>query len=79
MSVNLRDELEKLGLGPEAAVAAYPVHSLAALTVAFVEREGQEVRHDPLPDDPSHGLVLGDKPKSVRNRFAARSEWRVQR
>ena len=35
----------------------------------------QGVAHDPLPDEPAHGVVFGHKTKSVRKRFALEAEW----
>lgn len=34
------------------------------LTVGYVRSLGFEVRHDPLPDNPAHTLVVGENTKA---------------
>lgn len=53
---------------------------VAAIGTAAARGLDQEVRGDPLPDNPAHALVIGRKPKSVKRalrdvaRFTTRAE-----
>ena len=46
-------------------------HGLVSLTVGIVREHKQTVKHSPNDREPGHGDVIGDKPKEVRDIFAA--------
>jgi hypothetical protein len=65
-------DLAKLRSGTAEALASYPGHGLASFTAGFARRDcRQGVDHTPEEGGyDAHASVWGDKPKSVRNRFA---------
>lgn len=79
MSVHLGDVLEDEQREPSAVLDGRPYHSLVALTAGFVRSEDQEVRRSKLPDDESHGDVIGAKPRRRRRSFARAAEFVVLR
>jgi hypothetical protein len=70
MSVHLGDVLEDEQREPETVLEGKHEHCLVSLTARFVQGEEQEVRRTPLEQDPSHGEVVGQKPKGRCRRFA---------
>jgi hypothetical protein len=79
LSINLGDDLARHNLTPRFALRNYPRHHLVAVTAGFVRDEGQAVYRDHLPDDPTHGIVAGPKPKPRRGRFALSARWEFLR
>ena len=79
MSVNLGDDIEREGLTSEFAVRNHPRHHLAALTALAARAEEQDVRRTPRADDPTHGDVVGAKPKPRRTVFALGARWEILR
>lgn len=79
MSVNLGNEIERIGEPPDFAVRDYPAHSLAWLTKAFVVGHEQEVRSTPTNDDPTHGEVVGRKRGSRSKLFAKEATIEILR
>lgn len=79
MSVHLQDVLEDEQREPVTVLDDRPMHCLVALTAGFVKGEEQEVRRSPVAHDPSHGDVLGQKPKPRGRRFARAAEFVVMR
>jgi hypothetical protein len=77
MSVNLADDLAAQGLEPEFALRDNPQHHLVSLTAAYVREEEQVVVRSHLPDDPSHGDVVGAKGDGRRKRFALKADWTI--
>jgi hypothetical protein len=76
LSVALGDALRTHGLDPMWVLRMDPQHQLACFTAAFARSDGQAVWRDRLVgherygDDPTHGIVEGKKPKSLRSRWA---------
>jgi hypothetical protein len=85
MSVNLGDDLEREGLGPESALRKHNGHHLVSVTAGFARGEEQAVARNHIKDypdyedDPTHGEVCGQKPESRRKRFALAADWSVLR
>lgn len=50
---------------------------LASFPVSLAKRLKQLVRHDPLPWNHSHTLVLGKKTGSIRKELARNAKWEV--
>jgi hypothetical protein len=79
MSIHLADVLEDEGREAVSVLEERPEHSLVTLTVGFVQSHEQEVRRSPLEEDPSHGDVVGSKPKTRRRAFAQEAAFVVRR
>jgi hypothetical protein len=69
--------------GRDAVLANYPNHRLMELSAGEARGEGFIIVRDPLPEDPSHALVLrGDNPgqrptKSQAKKLANCARWVV--
>lgn len=68
-SVNLECRLQELGLQPDAVILDRAKYGLIALPAALVRQHNQAVERHPEPNDPSHGHVVGQKPRSVAKVF----------
>ena len=80
LSVNLGNELDRIGESPAFALRNYPQHSLGWFSVEFArDEEGQEIESTPTPDDPTHGEVVGNKSGARRDRFAKKTELCILR
>lgn len=77
MSVLLADAVVASGREPVDVLAGYQGFGLASLTAGLARRCSQGVARDPLPDEPAHAVVLGDKTGAVRKRFARDCYWVV--
>ena len=75
MSVLLATLMQRENRGPRQALGGLGDYALASITAGLVRRCEQGVAHEPLPDEPAHGVVFGNKTKSVRRRFAREAEW----
>jgi hypothetical protein len=77
MSVYLGELVVRAGRTPVSLLASYRSFALASFTAGLARQCNQGVAGDPLPTEPAHGLVFGDKPHSVRKRLARESRWVV--
>jgi hypothetical protein len=77
MSVVLGSKLEELGREPHSALAGLQGFALASITAQLVRQLGQTVVRDPTPEEPAHGLVVGDKSPSVSRAMARAAVWVV--
>ena len=66
MSVVLLDDLENAGRNVTEMINEPDEFALAAITAGSASMNNQKVIRDPLPEEPAHGLVVGDKTKSCR-------------
>ena len=57
---------------PEKALANYPRHVLVEIDVRIVRSLGCKVVRDPLPDNPSHALLIGSAPDGRMTKSQAR-------
>ena len=79
MSVALSDTLDQLGR--EYASVLEGVEGdfgLVGFSANVARDNGQRVAREPTPEEPAHGVVFGDKPKSVRRAIAKRCRWIVE-
>lgn len=76
MSIVLQDELERIGLKPEDVLADYKEYGLAAITAGFAREQNQRIAKEPMPNDPAHGIVIGNK-KRAASRMAKKAQWVV--
>jgi hypothetical protein len=65
------------GRGPNEVLAGHPNFALAAITAGFARSLGLAVVRDPLPFEPAHALLVGDKTKSVKRALAKAATWIV--
>ncbi len=63
MSVVLGDELEAAGRDAAEGLIGHSDFVLAAITAGVARSNQQQVARDPLPEEPAHGLVIGEKRK----------------
>ena len=74
MSIVLKDELEKAGRSPAEVLTGHEDFALAMVTAGIARESQQHVARDPLPDEPAHGLVIGEKKKASRI-MAKAAQW----
>jgi hypothetical protein len=79
MSIVLGKDSLARGRTGEALLAKFDGYSLAAITATDARENQQVVYRAPVPDEPDHGEVMGDKPKSVQRSFAKLAKWVVLR
>jgi hypothetical protein len=77
MSVVLEDRLRADGREPSDALRNYPDQYLVLLKAGFVRAHGQIVVRSARSDEPAHGDVIGEKPRSIARAFAAAACWIV--
>jgi hypothetical protein len=75
MSVCLQDTLEEAGREPVSVLEGHPDFALAAISAGNAREYGQKVVRDPLPTEPAHGLVAGEKKKRIMSNLAKSSVW----
>ena len=61
LSVNLESVMARDCRPPADAVRNYPGYGLAAITAAHARSLNQKVARDPVPEEPAHGIVYGQK------------------
>lgn len=77
MSIVLGDDAAASGRSPHDVLADHAGFALAAFTAGLARECHQGVMRDPLPAEPAHALVFGDKPKRVSRRLAKSAVWIV--
>ena len=77
MSILLAEEVASSSRGTEAALTGHQGFALSQLTAGLARECGQGVARDPLPDEPAHGLVFGEKTRRIRKKLAVGSQWVV--
>ena len=63
---------------PQEVLQGHPGFGLVELGEVDLEALGQEIVSDPLPQEPDHALVVGDKPKGVQRNIAKAAHWVVR-
>ena len=76
LSVCIESVLIENGRTSELCLQNYYAHKLMFITAGQARQFNQAVCHDPVPDDPSHGLVYGSKnnPKTY-NGLCCAATW----
>jgi len=77
MSVFLETVMKESGRPPEEALQGHENFALCSLSVGILRELKQSVVRDPLPEEPAHGLVAGDKPRSVSRKMQNASRWLI--
>lgn len=52
-------------------------YTLASITAGLARKCGQIVAREPLPHELAHAVVVGEKRKEIRRRFAKEAQWVV--
>ena len=79
LSINLESVMTRDGRAPEDAIRSHPRYGLAAITAAHARSLNQAVAADPLPDEPAHGVVYGQKKRGgIGGKLRDGAEWVVQ-
>jgi hypothetical protein len=68
LSVYIESVLTESGRSAESCLRNYDVHKLVSITAANARQFNQAVCRNPLPEEPSHGLVYGSKNNSKISR-----------
>lgn len=76
LSINLESVLLNNGQTPSYCLQNHLTHKLAAITAREARQFQQDVCRDPLPNDPSHGLVCGSKnSRRVHSGLTDAAKW----
>lgn len=63
---------------PHEMVAGYPGFALVSIPIELLTELEQEIVPDPLPDEPDHVLVIGNKTGGRLKRMSRESVWEIQ-
>ncbi len=74
MSVVIESVLRALSREPVSVLKGHEGFALAGITVGLARELEQKVVKDPTPEEPAHGLVIGDKRKA-KKRMAKEAIW----
>ena len=77
MSILLAEEVTAAGRGPDTALSGHERFALASITAGLARDCGQGIAREPLPDEPAHGVVFGEKTKRTKKRLATGAQWVV--
>lgn len=75
MSVLLADVVVESGRDAFSALAKHPGYALAAISAGHARECKQGVAREPLPNEPAHAVVFGNKTKSIQRRLAKGAIW----
>ena len=78
MSVIIRSELIAVGGRMEDVLTGYEGFGLVSLSAASVREQNQIVVRKPLPDNPAHGEVIGEKTRGVRRAMKRSAIWLIK-
>ena len=74
MSVVLQDGLDRDGRDTREVLVGFEEFGLAAITAGFAREQNQRIAREPMPDEPAHGIVIGNKKRSDK-RMAKNAQW----
>ncbi len=74
MSVVLQDDLDRDGRDTREVLVGFEEFGLAAITAGFAREQNQRIAREPMPDEPAHGIVIGNKKRSDK-RMAKNAQW----
>jgi hypothetical protein len=77
LSVNLASVMEQAGRELKDAIRGYAGFGLAAITAAHARSLNQAVARDPTRDEPSHGIMYGEKTRATRRKLRDGAQWIV--
>jgi hypothetical protein len=73
LSIYIESVMTQADRPPSDAIRAYPGYGLAAFTAGHARAFNQRVARDPLPDEPAHGVVYGQKKRGGIGAYSDRS------
>lgn len=78
LSINIESIMTRDERLPDDAIRAYPGYGLAAFTAGHARSLDQCVAPDPVPEEPAHGVVYGQKKRGgVAQRLRDGACWAV--
>jgi hypothetical protein len=78
LSVNIESVMTRDARPPEDALRQYPGYGLAAVTASHARSLNQGVASDPLPEEPAHGVIFGQKKRGgVGGKLRDGAKWVV--
>lgn len=79
LSISLESIMARDARPPADAIRNYPGCGLAAITAGHARSLNQKVARDPLPGEPAHGIVYGQKKKGgVAGKLRDGAEWVIK-
>ena len=78
MSVYRQNVIEDEGGQPSRVLENHESFALVSISAGQARSRAQTVHPDPLPEEPSHAVVCGPKPRSTRKWFVRHAEWVVE-
>jgi hypothetical protein len=78
LSVDISSVLTALQRPHESCLIGYEGYGLVWFSAGRARANQQAVCRDPLPENPAHGIVFGDKPTRVKKQLVENSTWVVQ-
>ncbi|GAB4135358.1 MAG: hypothetical protein Tsb009_01510 [Planctomycetaceae bacterium] len=78
MSVVLANEVIANGRSEENVLEGHEGFGLVAINAGLARKLNQKIVRDPLPDEPAHMEICGDKTKGVKKAFARAAVWIVK-
>jgi hypothetical protein len=78
LSVDLESVLTECGVDVRDCLQGHPAHKLVGITAQVARLHGQIVYRDPVPENPAHAIVYGNKnSKTVHEGLRSASAWVV--
>lgn len=78
LSVDISSVLTSLQRPPDSCLSGYEGYGLVWFSAGTARVNQQAVCRDPIPENPAHGVVYGDKPTRVKKQLVENSTWVVQ-
>jgi hypothetical protein len=78
LSVDIESTLTALNRSHQSCIDGYDGFGLAWFSAGTARANQQAVSRDPLPDNPAHGIVYGDKPTRVKKQLVEGATWIVE-
>lgn len=75
LSVLLAAIIAQTGRTAEGVLASFPGYALAAISAGLARAQRQTVARTPLPEEPAHTSISGDKTPAVRRALAQGANW----
>jgi hypothetical protein len=78
LSVDIGSALTALNRTHESCLDGHEHYGLVWFSAGTARANQQAVCRDPLPENPAHGIVYGEKPSRVKKQLVAQSAWIVE-
>ena len=79
LSINIESVMVRDGRPPADAIREYPGYGLAAITAAHARSLSQAVSSDPIPEEPAHGVVYGQKKRcGIAGKLRDGASWVIE-